>query len=173
MDSGTVGSFDREMLPHLAAALTLARYLLGNAADAEDAVQDAYLQAIRHFAGYRGENARAWLLTIVRRVCYACSARDQRVGAREDHPDRIEEIPAETEDPESGVLRGELQEVLARAVRALPDPFREVIVLREIQDLSYREISEVTGVPVGTVMSRLARARRRLQQVLEAQGMEG
>jgi len=173
VDPGSVGPFEREMLPHLAAALTLARYLLGNAADAEDAVQDAYLQAIRYFDGYRGENARAWLLTIVRRVCYASSDRTRRLSAREDQSDRIEEIPAETDDPESGVLRGELQEVLTRAVQSLPDPFREVIVLREIQDLSYREISEVTGVPVGTVMSRLARARRRLQRVLEAQGMEG
>ena len=173
MDSGSVGSFEREMLPHLAAALTLARYLLGNAADADDAVQDAYLQAIRHFGGYRGENARAWLLTIVRRVCYASSDRNRRRGAHRDQSDGLEDIPAEIEDPEAGVLRGELQEVLARAVQSLPDPFREVIVLREIQDLSYREISEVTGVPVGTVMSRLARARRRLQQVLQAQGMEG
>jgi RNA polymerase sigma-70 factor (ECF subfamily) len=173
VDSGSVGSFEREMLPHLAAALTLARYLLRNAADAEDAVQEAYLQAIRHFGGYRGENARAWLLTIVRRVCYAWSDRDRRLGAREDQSDRIEEIATESDDPESGLLRGELQEVLTRAVHSLPDPFREVIVLREIQDLSYREISEVTGVPVGTVMSRLARARRRLQQVLQAQGMEG
>jgi RNA polymerase sigma-70 factor (ECF subfamily) len=87
--------------------------------------------------------------------------------------DRTAEIPSESDDPEAGLLRGELREVLARAVRTLPDPFREVVILREIQDLSYREISEVTGVPVGTVMSRLARARRRLQQVLEAQGMEG
>jgi len=160
------------MLPHLGAAFTLARYLLRESADAEDAVQEAYLQALRHFAGFRGENARAWLLTIVRRVCYGWAERTRRHGWATE-PELLDELPGEGDDPETALLRGERQAQLARAVEALPLPFREVIVLREIQDLSYQEIAAVTGVPIGTVMSRLARARRRLQRALEAEGMEG
>jgi RNA polymerase sigma-70 factor, ECF subfamily len=160
------------MVPHLGAAFTLARYMLREATDAEDVVQDAYLQALRHFGGFRGENPRAWLLTIVRRTCYAWLGRQGRFGPTMD-PDALDELPSGTEDPETLVIRGELQQQVARAVDDLPLPFREVVVLREIQDLSYQEIGAVIGVPVGTVMSRLARARRRLQRALEGQGMRG
>jgi RNA polymerase sigma-70 factor (ECF subfamily) len=167
-----VEAFELQMLPHLGAAFTLARYLLRETADAEDAVQEAYLQALRHFTGYRGENARAWLLTIVRRVCYGWAERARRHGWATE-PELLDELPGEGDDPETAFIRGERQEQLARAVEALPFPFREVIVLREIQELSYQEIATVVNVPVGTVMSRLARARRRLQRALEAEGMEG
>jgi RNA polymerase sigma factor (sigma-70 family) len=160
------------MLPHLAAALTLARYLLRDTADAEDAVQEAYLQAVRHFGGFRGENAKAWLLTIVRRICYGWADRERRFGWRAE-PEDLEQVATHEDDPETSLVRRELQDQLARAVDGLPLPFREVIVMREIQQLSYKEIAEVTGVPIGTVMSRLARARGRLQRVLEAQGMGG
>lgn len=160
------------MLPHLGAALTLARYLLREAADAEDAVQEAYLQALRHFHGFRGENARAWLLTIVRRTCYAWADREARFGMPVD-PDLLDELPGEADDPEAALVRAELSQHVARAVDSLPLPFREVIVLREIQELSYQEIAAVIGAPVGTVMSRLARARRRLQRALGAHGMGG
>jgi RNA polymerase sigma-70 factor (ECF subfamily) len=172
LETDTVGSFEQQMLPHLGAAFTLARYLLREAADAEDAVQDAYLQALRHFRGFRGDNARAWLLTIVRRVCYAWADRGRRHGWATD-PELLDDVPAGGDDPEAQLIRGELQEQLAAAVEALPFPFREVIVLREIQELSYQEIAVITGVPIGTVMSRLSRARRRLQRALEAQGMGG
>jgi RNA polymerase sigma-70 factor, ECF subfamily len=165
-------SFELLMLPHLGAAFTLARYLLRDASNAEDAVQDAYLQALRHFGGFRGENARAWLLTIVRRACYAWSDRENRHDYVGD-PDLVDELAGDADDPETAVVRGELQEQLARAVDGLPLPFREVIVLREIQELSYQEIATVIGAPVGTVMSRLARARRRLQRLLAAQGIGG
>ena len=158
------------MLPHLGAAYTLARYLLREPADAEDAVQEAYLKALRHFGGFRGENARAWLLTIVRRCCYAWADREGRQVPAMD-PDLIEELPGDTDDPETEAVRGELRQQLATAVDALPLPFREVIVLREIQELSYQEIATVVGAPVGTVMSRLSRSRRRLQRALEAGGM--
>src|SRR3954453_6137346 len=141
------------------------------AADAEDAVQEAFLQALRYFAGFRGENARAWLLTIVRRVCYGWLERTRRRPWAD--PEVLEDLPGAADDPETTFLHGERREQLRRAVDALPDPFREVIVLREIQELSYQEIATVTGVPVGTVMSRLSRARRRLQRVLEAEGIEG
>jgi RNA polymerase sigma-70 factor (ECF subfamily) len=172
LETETVGSFEQQMLPHLGAAFTLARYLLREPADAEDAVQEAYLQALRHFGGFRGENARAWLLTIVRRICYAWADRGRRHGWPAD-PELLDELPGSGEDPESELIRGELQERLALAVEALPLPFREVIVLRELQELSYQEIAAVTGMPLGTVMSRLSRARRRLQRALEAQGMGG
>ena len=160
------------MLPHLGAAFTLAHYLLRNAADAEDAVQEAYLQALRHFGGFRGENARAWLLTIVRRACYAWSEREGRHRGIGD-PDLVDELPSESDDPAAAVVRDELQQQLAQAVDGLPLQFREVIVLREIQELSYQEIAAVIGAPVGTVMSRLARARQRLLRVLAAQGTGG
>jgi RNA polymerase sigma-70 factor (ECF subfamily) len=167
-----IDAFEQQMLPHLAAALTLARYLLRETADAEDAVQEAYLQAVRHFGGFRGENARAWLLTIVRRVCYAWTERERRF-AWTPEPEEVAQVPSGEDDPETSLVRRETQEQLARAVDGLPLPFREVIVMREIQQLSYKEIAAVTGVPVGTVMSRLARARGRLQRVLAAQELEG
>jgi RNA polymerase sigma-70 factor, ECF subfamily len=171
-ETATIEAFELQMLPHLGAAFTLARYLLRETADAEDAVQEAYLQALRHFAGFRGENARAWILTIVRRVCYGWAERARRHGWVTE-PELLDELPGDEDDPETAFIRGERKEQLARAVEALPFPFREVIVLREIQELSYQEIAAVTRVPVGTVMSRLARARRRLQRALEAEGMEG
>ena len=172
LDTDTVSSFELQMLPHLSAAFTLARYLLRDGVDAEDAVQDAYLQALRHFRGFRGENARAWLLTIVRRVCYAWADRRRRHAIPTD-PEELDELPGGDDGPEADLLRGELQDHLTRAVEALPLPFREVIVLREIQELSYQEIATVIGAPVGTVMSRLARARARLQRALETSGMGG
>ena len=172
MEIDTVAAFEQQMLPHHAAALTLARYLLREAADAEDAVQEAYLQAVRHFGGFRGDNAKAWLLMIVRRICYAWTERDRRFAWTPDTED-LAQVPTPEDDPETSLVRRELQDQLARAVDGLPLPFREVIVMREIQQLSYKEIATVTGVPIGTVMSRLARARGRLQRVLEAQGMEG
>jgi RNA polymerase sigma-70 factor (ECF subfamily) len=167
------GAFEQQILPHLAAALTLAHYLLHDHADAEDAVQEAYLQAIRHFRGFRGENAKAWILMIVRRVCYAWTERERRFAPAGLSDDALEEVPATDDDPETALLRLDLRERLIRAVDALPLPFREVIVLRELHELSYGEIAQVTGVPVGTVMSRLARGRGRLQRALEAQEMEG
>ena len=115
------------MLPHLGAAFTLARYLLRDPADAEDAVQEAYLQALRYFAGFRGENARAWLLTIVRRVCYGWIERTRRQPWAD--PELVDELPGAGDDPETAFLHAERQEQLARAVDALPFPFREVIVL--------------------------------------------
>lgn len=172
VESDVVERFEQVVLPHLGAALTLARYLLRDAADAEDAVQEACLKALRHFRGFRGENPRAWLLTIVRRECYHWADRDSRYGVRAD-ADLIAGVADESEDAETAMLRGELREVIQRAVDELPLPFREVIVLREIQELSYAEIASVTGVPVGTVMSRLARARRRLERTLEARELGG
>ena len=173
METDLGGAFDQQIVPHLAAALTLARYLLRESADAEDAVQEAYLQAIRHFGGFRGDNARAWILTIVRRICYAWSEREARFSTDTAPDEDLDEVESTRDDPETALLRLDLRERLTRAVETLPLPFREVIVLRELHELSYGEIAQVTGVPVGTVMSRLARGRGRLQRALQAQGVKG
>ena len=153
--------FEASVLPHLDGAYTLARYLTRNDADAQDIVQDASLRALKYFDGFRGSpgrDARAWFLAIVRNAVYTWRQRQGRVGAvtefnEELHSDDVTPDPAAAVD-----LRG--------ALDALPLEFREVIVLRELEGLSYREISDVTGVPVGTVMSRLSRARKRLQEAL-------
>ena len=155
-------------LAHLDDVYTLARYLLRDAADAQDAVQECYLRAFRHFDTYRGPAIKPWLLAIVRNVCRAEFARrtDAPVhsDAIDDAPDDIAPLWHEPQPtPEAEMLRRLDAESVRRLVAELPAPFREAIVLREINDLSYREIADIAGVPVGTVMSRLARARSMLR----------
>ena len=156
-------------LPHLDDVYTLARYLMRNAADAEDAVQECYLRAIRHFDSYRGPAMKPWLLAILRNVCNAEFARRSKEELPTDYSQEeslAEEMPMWQEpqaSPEKVMLRQQDSATIRRLVAELPAPFREAIVLREINDLSYQEIAEVTGVPVGTVMSRLARARAMLR----------
>lgn len=157
--------FERMLLPHLDAAYALARYLVRNEQDAEDLVQDAYLRALRYFDSYRGGDERAWLLTIVRRTCYSWLRRQRALGPATEF-DETEHGVAPGPDPEAGAVEGGLRELLSRAVDALPIEFREVVVLRDLQDLSYKEIAGILEIPIGTVMSRLARARRRLQAML-------
>ncbi|HLH97724.1 MAG TPA: sigma-70 family RNA polymerase sigma factor [Xanthobacteraceae bacterium] len=152
-------------LPHLDDVYTLARYLLRNAADADDAVQECYLRAFRHFDGFRGQAIKPWLMAILRNVCRAELAR--RSGAPSEVGDVAEDASPlwqESENsPEAAMLRQGDSETLQAIVGALPEPFREAIVLRDINDLSYREIAEVVGAPIGTVMSRLGRARSMLR----------
>jgi RNA polymerase sigma-70 factor, ECF subfamily len=156
-------------LPYLDDAFTLARYLLCNTADAEDAVQECYLRALRHFDTYHGPAMKPWLLAILRNVCNAEFARrsKQDTPAGCDETERTaEELPMWQEpqaSPEALLLREQDGDTIRRLIAALPQPFREAIVLREINDLSYHEIAEIAGVPVGTVMSRLARARSMLR----------
>lgn len=156
-------------LPHLDDVFALARYLMHDIADAEDAVQECYLRALHHFDSYRGPDIRPWLLAILRNVCNAEFARRGKQATPADHDEEepgAEGAPLWQEpqaSPESAMLRAQDGEVIRRLVAALPQPFREVIVLREINELSYHEIAEVAGVPVGTVMSRLARARSMLR----------
>ena len=159
--------FDEVFLPHLAQAYRLGRWLTGNAADAEDVVQEASLRAFRGIAGFGGINARAWTLSVVRNTAYSwlLKNRPAAVVFSEDldgaEQERLER-PAESEGagtPESHLLaRAEAEEVRG-AIAALPAPFREVIVLRELHELNYRDIAEITQLPIGTVMSRLSRAR--------------
>ena len=161
-------------LPYLDDVLALARYLMRDAADAEDAVQECFLRALRHFDSYRGPAMKPWLLAILRNVCNAeftrrgrqetvadCAETEQ---AAEQRP-MWQEAPA---SPEAVLLRRHDDDTIRRLIAALPQPFRETIVLREVNDLSYQEIAAVAGVPVGTVMSRLARARAMLRSAWNA-----
>jgi RNA polymerase sigma-70 factor (ECF subfamily) len=169
LESSELARFETAVLPHLDAAYTLARYLTRNAHDAEDVVQDACLRALKYFDSFRGgegTSARAWLLAIVRNTAYTWRRR-RSVDALATEFDETQHSHAVADDhPEGEVLRSAAKESLTRALDGLAPEFREVIVLRELQGLSYKEISDVAGVPVGTVMSRLSRARARLQEAL-------
>jgi RNA polymerase sigma-70 factor (ECF subfamily) len=155
-------------LPYLDDVYTLARYLLRDASDAEDAVQECYLRALKHFDSYRGPAIKPWLFAILRNVCHAEYARRAHApaGNVEDLPDNAEQVPVwqeAQETPEAQIVRRWDADTVRGLVAALAEPFRETFVLREIQNLSYREIADVAEVPVGTVMSRLARARAMLR----------
>jgi RNA polymerase sigma factor (sigma-70 family) len=169
LTSSELARFESVVLPYLDAAYTLARYLMRNEQDAQDVVQDSFLRALEHFDSFRGEgetSARAWLLTIVRNTAYSWRRR-HRDDARTTEFDETQHSDAVADDnPEGVLLQSAARETLARALDELAPEFREVIVLRELEGLSYKEISAVAGVPVGTVMSRLSRARTRLQDVL-------
>jgi RNA polymerase sigma-70 factor, ECF subfamily len=168
-DADRARRFRDAALPHLDDVYTLARYLMRDMADAEDAVQECYLRALRHFDNYRGPAMKPWLLAILRNVCKAEFARRgmQPLPAepKEDEQSAEELLPWQEPQlsPEAELLRRRDGETIRRLVAALPEPFREAVVLRDINDLSYRDIAEVVGVPVGTVMSRLARARSMLR----------
>ena len=160
-----VSEFEALILPHLDAAYTLARYLLRDEHDAQDVVQDAALRAFRHFGGYRGGDARAWFLAIVRNCCHTSQrqrARRRVVSLSADH----DSLAVEPRGADALATERSDRAAIERAVAALPLEYREVIVLREVEGLSYAEIGEVAGVPIGTVMSRLSRARQRLASAL-------
>jgi RNA polymerase sigma-70 factor (ECF subfamily) len=158
--------FEELVLPHIDAAYNLARWLVRGDPEAQDLAQEAMLRAYRFFSGFRGGNPRAWLLKIVRNTCYTWL---ESARGTQDRTEFNEEIHGVTElTPESIAIAGANDERLARALDALPAKFKEVLVLRELEGCSYREIAEITGVPIGTVMSSLSRARRRLEQALGA-----
>ena len=164
--------FRRLFLPHLNDAYGFARFLCRNPTTAEDIVQEAYLRAFRSFSSYQGGDPKAWLFSIVRSSLLSLARRDRawtNANAREAQ-ERSGEESFETPSAEDGLIRSADVEELRRAVEDLPDPFRETLVLRELQELSYREIAELTGVPMGTVMSRLARARGLLTSALRGAG---
>ncbi len=155
-------SFAAVALPHLDAAYNLARWLVRDVAAAEDVVQTAMLRALDHFATFRGENARAWLLSIVRNVAYNWLAERRRspLALNEDVEHRHQETPDPADDPEAALAKGQDRRHLDHLLATLSPELRECIVLRELEEMSYQQIVDVTGVPIGTVMSRLWRARR-------------
>jgi RNA polymerase sigma-70 factor (ECF subfamily) len=167
--------FEAVVLPHLSAAYRLARYLTRNDADADDVVQEACLRALKYFGGFRGEGAsqsRAWLLTIVRNMAHTWRGRHRLDVSATEFDETVHSEAMTEEHPDSLLSKSEARDALAHALDHLPADFREVIVLREIEGLSYKEISEVVDVPVGTIMSRLSRARKRLQDALIDSGKE-
>lgn len=156
--------FEQLVMPHLDAGYNLARWLTRDVADAEDVVQDAALRALRYADSLDGGNARAWFLTIVRHAFYDWRKRNRPAEVVADDGTAIESaVDPDAVDPETACLRAAQRHALADAIAALPLPFREVLILREIEGLSYKEIARVADIPVGTVMSRLARARGLVQ----------
>jgi RNA polymerase sigma-70 factor (ECF subfamily) len=163
-DRRNAGSFAQVVLPHLDAAYNLARWLVRNDADAEDVVQDAYVRALRYFGTFRGGDGRSWLLTIVRNAGYRWLSKNRAEAPMILFDDEIHGTPDDAANPEAMLLQRADGRMLDLAMSQLPVRFREVLVLRELQGLSYREIADVMGVPIGTVMSSLSRARERFRQ---------
>jgi RNA polymerase sigma factor (sigma-70 family) len=170
--------FEDLFLPHLDAAYSLARFIARDPVAADDIVQESFLRAFRSFATYRGGDAKTWLLAIVRNCSFDWTRSNRRIvggemGLGADDPDRAalsdpNEVPDVSQDgPEISLLRQSEIAAVRAMIQRLPEPFRATLVLRELEELSYKQIAEVTGVPVGTVMSRLARARRMLTEDVE------
>lgn len=161
------------MLPHLDAAYNLARWLLRHEHDAEDAVQDAFLRAFRSFDRFRGGDGRAWLLTIVRNVCFSRLRATRHAGQPESFDDDAHGASAEVGDANAAAWREANSSLLRAALDRLAPEYREVIVLHELEGMSYRDIASIAGIPIGTVMSRLSRARAKLEaDVLGRTGKE-
>ena len=154
------------MLPHLDAAYNLARFLMRNDHDAEDAVQEASLRAFRFFADFRGGNSRAWFLQIVRNTSFTLLKKNRPAEMNVEFDEQIHGDEGPSMDPGLSLDRAQDRQTVRAAIEQLPLEFREAIVLRELQGASYKEIADIAGVPIGTVMSRLARARHQLRLIL-------
>ncbi|MEY2491153.1 MAG: hypothetical protein QOH24_104 [Verrucomicrobiota bacterium] len=163
-----LSSFEALMLPHLDAAHNLARWLLRNDEDAQDVVQEAYLRAFKSFSGFHGSNGRAWLLTIVRNTSYTLLKKNHAVDLTTTFDEEIHASGYESISPATILEHSEDAKLMSQAMDELPAEFREILTLRHQEGLSYKEIAEVTQVPPGTVMSRLARARAKLKECLAA-----
>jgi len=171
---GEPGRFEEVVMPHLDAAYNLARWLVRNPADAEDIVQEAYLRAFKFFAGYQGGNARAWLLKIVRNTSYSFLEKRRPAELTEEFDEKIHVPEGDRVDAETVLVQSVESRMLREALEELPVNFREALVYRELEGLSYKEIAELMDVPIGTVMSSLARGRTRLRDaLLRARGKEG
>lgn len=156
-----ISHFEQTILPHLDAAYNLARWLTRNETDAEDVVQEAYLRAFKFFGGFHAGNSRAWLLKIVRNTCYTWMRQNQAHELTAEFDEELHSV--ESDNPEMILLENANKQLLKQVLEKLPPEFREAIILRELEGLTYKEIAVIADVPVGTVMSRLARARKRLQ----------
>jgi len=161
-------SFEHAVLPHLDAAYNLARWLTRNEQDAQDVAQEAYLRAFRFFPGFRGGDARAWLLQIVRNTCYTRFHTNRRLQDVAEFDESSFLLDSHAPNPEDIVLQKDNGNLVRKALEMLTPNNREVLILRELEGMSYREIAQVTGMPMGSVMSSLSRARDRLRQALAA-----
>ena len=157
------------MLPHLDAAYNLARWLTHDGSDADDVVQEAYLKAFKFFNGFRGGDSRAWMLKIVRNTCYSWLQKNRTSQITDEFDEELH--GAESDNPESILIEHVDKQRLKQLLDELTVEFREIIILRELEGLSYKEIAAIADVPLGTVMSRLARARERLQIDLASRGV--
>jgi len=154
------------MLPHLNAAYNLARWMCRNDHDAEDLVQESFLRAYRFFPAFQGGDGRGWLLTIVRNTCFTWLRRSKERGVMAVFDERIHDSAADAADPEVTLVQAAGNAPVRDCLEALPPEYREVMVMRELEDLSYKEIAEAISTPLGTVMSRLSRARKRMEACL-------
>jgi len=161
-------AFEKATLPHLNAAYNLAFWLTRNKQDAEDVVQEAFLRAFRYFAGLRGGDARVWLLKIVRNTCYTWLHENRPLQRAAEFDETFSLSDTHIPNPEQAVLQNDNRALLRKALEKLPPNYREVLILRELEGMSYKEIAGVTGIPAGTVMSSLYRGRDHLRQALTA-----
>ena len=168
--------FGQSIMPHLDAAYNLARWLLRNDADAEEAVQEAFLRAYRFFGSFRGEDGKAWLFAIVRNTCYSLHGERMGAGMSEEFDEQLHSPVGDSvgavgglcRDPADIAIEHADRERVNRAIEDLPVVFREVLVMRELEELSYRKIATIVDIPMGTVMSRLSRGRQMLHAALVA-----
>src|SRR6266480_4543057 len=167
-ESAELASFEETMLPHIDAAHNLARWLLRNEQDAQDVVQEAYLRAFKSFGGFHGSNGRAWLLTIVRNTSYTLLKKNHAVDLTTTFDEEIHGSGRESVSPATILEHAEDAELVKQAMDELPAEFREILALRHQEGLSYKEIADIAQIPLGTVMSRLARARDKLKECLAA-----
>lgn len=176
-DPDTGQRFERLVLPHMNSAFNVARWLTHNDQDAQDVVQEAYLRAFRFFGGFRGEDARAWLLSIVRNTFYTWYQENRGHAAEtmmfEEDMHSLETSTADHDDsPDAMLMRSQSQKRVRKALQGLRLEYREVVVLRELEELSYKEIATIVGIPIGTVMSRLGRGRQQLAALLSPTDQE-
>jgi RNA polymerase sigma-70 factor (ECF subfamily) len=167
-EQNSSGTFEQAALPHLDAAYNLARWLTRNEQDAEDVVQEAFLRAFRFFAGFHGGDARVWLMKIVRNTCYTWLHENRPLQRAAEFDETLSLPDTHIPNPEQVVLQNDNRTLLRKALEKLPPNYREVLILRELEGMSYKEIAGVTGIPAGTVMSSLYRGRDHLRQALTA-----
>jgi RNA polymerase sigma-70 factor, ECF subfamily len=161
--------FEDAVLPHLDAAFNLARWLTRNEADAEDVVQEAYLRAFKFFGGFHGSDGRSWLLAIVRNTSYTWLQNNRSPELTVLVDDELHQVESKDLNPDALLQQSADRQMVKQALEELPVEFREVLVLRELEEMSYKQIASITELPIGTVMSRLARGRKRLQSALSSQ----
>jgi RNA polymerase sigma-70 factor (ECF subfamily) len=172
-DAATLALFESAVRPHVRSALALARSITRNTTEAEDVLQEAYVRAFTYFGSFRGDEPRRWFLSIIRNAAYAWLRKTRTEELAEMEDDKEQTEPTSNEPPDVQLIRSLDAAWLNAEIARLPVHYREVLVLRELEDLSYREIADVVDAPIGTVMSRLARARSHLQRAIVASSRKG